>query len=391
VLKNRRVYASRFLLKRSEWWESIGVSEPAKKLRMITSLGLMRGLAPADCENIADKSLVVAPGEVRRLCDLEGPGRIVRIWFTTPLIGQRHILRDVVWRMYWDGEEEPSVECPLGDLFGAAFGRPHRLVSDRLIVAGGAYVCRFEMPFRSRAVVEIHNQSSKPLRNFFFQISFYREASAPAELATFHAQWRRENPTAPTRPFSILHARGKGHYVGVKLDMQNRSWWLKPPLPHIVIPRGFGIGLLEGWESVRVDEETSPGIVGTGGEDYFGGGFYFTGGAFSTPTHGAMVRSYLTGRVAAYRLHIDDPVPFEESIDVTMDHGFRNQMVGDYSCVAYWYQQEPHLAFPELPASAERRSKFPWTNPVQFLILALVVLTVTAGMGLLLWTWIQNP
>jgi Protein of unknown function (DUF2961) len=76
------------------------------------------------------------------------------------------------------------------------------------------------------------------------QISHYREATAPADLATFHAQWRRENPTSPARPFRILEARGKGRYVGVKLDMQNRSWWLKPPLTHIVIPRGFGTGLL---------------------------------------------------------------------------------------------------------------------------------------------------
>jgi len=353
---------------------------------MVTSLGAMRGLAPDDCETIADKSLVVAPGEVRRLCELEGPGKIVRIWFTTPMLGQRHMLRDVVWRMYWDGEEEPSVECPLGDLFGASFGRPHELVSDRLIVAGGAYVCRFAMPFRSRAIVEIHNQSGKHLRNFFFQISYYRDGTSPADLATFHAQWRRENPTDPARPFRVLTAQGRGQYVGVKLDMQNRSWWLKPPLTHIVIPRGFGIGLLEGWESVRVDDETSPGIVGTGGEDYFGGGFYFTGGAFTTPTHGAMIRSYLTGRVAAYRLHVDDPIPFESSIDVSIDHGFRNQLAGDYCCVAYWYQQEPHVPFAPLASVERRRPSSPWANLVQHLTLGMIALGASTALGALLYS-----
>lgn len=136
------------------------MTEPGAKLCLVTSLGAMRGVRAEDCLSVRDKALVLAPGEVRRLCDLEGPGRIVRLWFTTPRLGQRHVLRDVVWRIFWDDEAEPSVECPVGDLFGAAFGRPYRLVSDRLVVAGGGYVCRFEMPFRSRAVIEIHNQSS---------------------------------------------------------------------------------------------------------------------------------------------------------------------------------------------------------------------------------------
>jgi len=85
---------------------------------MFTSLGAMRGLPPEKCVNLADKSLVVAPGEVRQLCDLEGPGRIVRIWFTTPLLGHRHVLRDVVCRIYWDGEAEPSL--PAVAAFGGA-------------------------------------------------------------------------------------------------------------------------------------------------------------------------------------------------------------------------------------------------------------------------------
>lgn len=361
------------------------MTEPGAKLCLVTSLGAMRGVRAEDCLSVRDKALVLAPGEMRRLCDLEGPGRIVRLWFTTPRLGQRHVLRDVVWRIYWDDEAEPSVECPLGDLFGAAFGRPYRLVSDRLVVAGGGYVCRFEMPFRTRAVIEIHNQSSSSLRYFFFQIGYYCEDNAPSDPLMFHAQWRRENPTTLDRPHRILGARGKGKYVGVKLDMQNRAWWLKPPLAHMFIPRGFGVGLLEGWESVRVDGEPTPGIVGTGGEDYFGGGFYFMGGSFCTPTHGAIVRSYLTGRVAAYRLHVDDAIPFQESIEVAIDHGLQNQLEGDFCSVAYWYQREPHAPFPPLPPAAQRRPSFPWINLAQHALLATIALSIGAGLGALLY------
>ncbi len=347
---------------------------PLGRYALVTSLGAMRHLDLDDLGSaeMADKHLTVEPGETRRLCDLEGPGRIVRIWFTTPIFGRRNILRNVVCRMYWDGEATPSVECPLGDLFGAAFGLPYPIVSERLVIAGGGYLCRFEMPFNERAIVEIENQSSAPFRHFFFQIGFYREPERRQDLQTFHAQWRRECPTVRGRPHRVLEARGKGRFVGLKLDVQNRAWWLRPPLGAMVIPRGFGLGLLEGWESIRVDAEIEPSVVGTGGEDYFSGGFYFAGGPFHTPTHGASVRSYLTGRASAYRFHIDDPIPFEQSIEISIDHGFRNTMDGDYASVAFWYQQEPHADFPALPLGPLRRVVPPFLNVLQHALLASV-------------------
>ena len=345
----------------------------------VTSLGATRQLEPAACERLEDKYVTLAPGEIRRLCDLEGPGRITRIWCTTPLRGQPHALRDAVWRMSWDGEPEPSVLCPLGDLFGAAFGRPHTLISDRVVVAGGAYLCRFEMPFNERAVIEIENPSPRPLRQLFYQIGFERLDEATPDLATFHTQYRQETPTAPDRPYRALDAAGSGRLVGLKVDMQNRSWWLRPPLKAIALPRGLGLGLLEGWESVTVDGE--PPIVGTGGEDYFNGGFYFAGGPFSTPTHGCTVRSFLTGRSSAYRLHLDDPIAFERSLRFDLDHGFRNRMQGDLSSVAWWYQREPHAPFPPLPAA--RHPAFPWTNVTQLGLLGAAGATGIAAAGLI--------
>jgi hypothetical protein len=353
-------------------------------LLQVTSLGAMRGVDDPERAELADKYLVVAPGETRRLCDLEGPGAIVRIWFTTPIFGRGDVLRDVICRIYWDAEPEPSVACPIGDLFGAAFARPHELVSDRLVIAGGAFLCRFVMPFNVRAVVEIENQSTRPLRFFFFQIGWRQEVEPFAPLETFHAQWRRENPTTPGRAHRVLEARGRGRFVGMKLDAQNLGWWLKPPWSHVAMPRGFGLGMLEGWETIRVDGEARASIVGTGGEDYFNGGFYFSGGRFCTPTHGATVRSYSTGRVSAYRFHVDDEIPFAESIDVAIDHGFHNTLASDFASVAYWYQEEPHAPFPLLPPAALRRPTPVSSNVVQRLLLVLgIAALVAAGLGLI--------
>ena len=67
----------------------------------------------------------VAAGETVTLAEMDGPGVIEHIWITvtdaTP--AGRYVLRDVVLRMYWDGEAKPSVESPLGDFFCNGFGR----------------------------------------------------------------------------------------------------------------------------------------------------------------------------------------------------------------------------------------------------------------------------
>jgi hypothetical protein len=125
------------------------------------------------------------------------------------------------------------------------------------------------MPFNTEAKIEIRNDSSTLIRNLFFQIGYYEENARTEVEPTFHAQYRRTNPTS-SESVPLLEARGKGWLAGVKLDIQNREWWLKPPLREIFLPRGFGLGLLEGWETIVVDGAEP--IVGTGAEDYFSGG-----------------------------------------------------------------------------------------------------------------------
>jgi hypothetical protein len=318
------------------------------------------------------KHVDLAAGQKLKLCVLEGRGRIVRLWLTLPVLGRASVLKDTILRMYWDSESAPSVEVPLGDFFGAAFGLPVHVVSDRVLIVGGGYLSRFEMPFNEGAIVEISNESHLPVRNLFFQIGYYEEPTRSEREPTFHAQFRRENPTTPGQPFKVLEARGKGWFAGTKMDIENRAWWLKPPLRDIPLPRGFGLGVLEGWETFIVDGEGPSMVTGTGTEDYFSGGFYFKQAPFSTPTFGCTKRSFLFGRVSAYRFHVDDPIYFSKSIDVTMDHGLRNSMAGDYSSVAYWYQDEPHVPFPALPDAKGRRLKFPWINVCQWLFLAAV-------------------
>jgi hypothetical protein len=151
----------------------------------------------------------------------------------------------------------------------------------------------------------------------------------------FHAQFRRA-ATRTGQPVQLLEAAGRGHYVGTLLSMQPR--------------RGRGMWFLEGNERVFIDGETTPSVIGTGTEDYFSSGWYFDTGPYSAPFHGATIKDSLTGRVSAYRWHIQDPIPFTRGLNFTIEHGGTNDTRDvDYTSVAFWYQTHPHAPFPALP------------------------------------------
>ena len=94
------------------------------------------------------------------------------------------------------------------------------------------------------------------------------------------------------------------------------------------------------------------------------------------------MRSYLHSRCAAYRFHVADPIPFQESIVVDMDHGHTNQVQTDYSSVAYWYQAEPHVAMPELPPVSERLPTPTGQNALQIALASSPLWAPAALVGL---------
>jgi D-arabinan exo alpha-(1,3)/(1,5)-arabinofuranosidase (non-reducing end) len=354
----------------------------ARRFRLITSL--KQGPSDGTAFDGVRKHVDIAPRTTLRLCELEGAGRIVRLWITLPVLGRGFVLKRAVLRIYWDGEASPSVEVPLGDFFGASFGKPARLVSESLVVAGGAYLSRFEMPFNTRAILEIANDSDQAVRDLFFQVGYYEEPARAEPEPTLHACYRHEDPKENDGSVTLLQATGRGWLAGIKVDVQNSSWWLKLPLRDIVLPRGFGLGLLEGWETMVVDGDHAAPLLGTGAEDYFSGGFYFKGAPFCTPTHGCTMRSFLLGRVSAYRLHLNDPIFFADSMSVTLDHGLKNRMSGSYSSVAYWYQSEPHAPFPAFPPVSRRIPRWPWINVVQWVICAMMLAVLAAAVTCLI-------
>lgn len=368
------------------------------KLIQISSQGRQappEAMAKAISEDVPGKSVQIPPGETYTVAEVEGAGTIVRIWMTImqPIPGAvENFNQALVLRFYWDGESTPSVEAPFGAFFGVPWGAYTHYVAEPLSCTSGGYNCRFPMPFREGCRIEVTNEGGTTCPALFFQVEVLQQDELPAPLR-FHAQWRRENPTQYGTPYRVLDAEGEGHFAGMHLWMQNAERWFNPQAMiarawetgspvSALFPQAVGMGMLEGWESIRVDGEPEPSIPGTGNEDYFNSGFYFSKGAYSAPQWGCTVRSYLTSRCAAYRFHIDDPIPFRRSIVVDMDHGYTNQVKTDYSSVAYWYQTEPHASFPALPPLAARLPTPTGENAAQFALFTSPVWVPAVWLGL---------
>ncbi|MDL2229474.1 DUF2961 domain-containing protein [Treponema sp. OttesenSCG-928-L16] len=309
-------------------------------------------------------------GETRVLAEIDGPGVINHIWMTVPDKSEHDffVLCDIVLRMYWDDEEEPSVECPLGDFFCNGFGTGCSINSLPIAVnPDRGFNSYFPMPFGKKARITVENQHAADVRAFFYQIDYCLYDSLPEETAYFHAQWRRERLTQLGKDYVILDGvRGRGHYVGtyMALTTLERYWWGEGEVKFF----------LDG-------DDLYPTICGTGLEDYFGGAWGFVEDQrretparevlFQTPflgfpfyaereqNHSWRFEGSCPPMRGLYRWHIMDPVRFAEDLKVTVQqigvcHKGLFERQDDVATVAYWYQSEPHGAFPLLPPKEYR-------------------------------------
>jgi hypothetical protein len=318
-----------------------------------------------------DDRLHIEPGTTATLAEIEGAGSINHIWITVanesmgriPAAPEPDFLRRLVLKMYWDGEEEPSVLVPVGDFFGVGHARTRNFVSAPLQMSsedGKAFNCFFHMPFASGARIEVESEMEHENILFYYYVDYEEFDGLEQGLGRFHAQWRRENPTDGVEEagqsnevflfggentsgagnYTILEAEGHGQYVGCVVNVCNlrqTSRW-----------NWYG----EGDDMIFIDGEGwPPSLHGTGTEDYFNTA-WSPQQEYSAPYHGITLGGgdNWSGHVSLYRFHIEDPVTFERSIRVTIEHGHANKRSDDFSSVAYWYQAEPHRPFSIPPA-----------------------------------------
>lgn len=292
-------------------------------------------------------SIKIEAGETRELAAIDGPGAIQQIWMTPTGHWRFSILR-----IYWDGQDQPSVECPVGDFFGCGWQKYAQLTSLPVCVnPGSAFNCYWEMPFRRKCRITLTNIAEEAMV-VYYQIN-YTLTEVPEDCGYFHAQFRRTNPLPYKDVYTILDGvKGQGQYVGTYMAWQvnNTGWW--------------GEGEIKFYMD---GDDEFPTICGTGTEDYFCGSYNFDVGGqyteFCTPYAGLcqVIRPDGTyqsqQRFGLYRWHIMDPVRFEQDLRVTIQAlGWRKggylPLQDDISSVAFWYQALPTAPFPALPDRA---------------------------------------
>jgi len=287
----------------------------------------------------------IKPGETFTLAEIEGPGAIQHIWMTPTGNWRFSIIR-----IYWDDEIIPSVEVPVGDFFTMGWNQYAPLSSLAVCVnPGSAFNCYWTMPFRRKCRITMENINDQEEMRLYYQID-YTLTEVPADAAYFHAQFRRKNPNETSDYTIVDNIKGKGHFVGLYLawGVNNNGWWGEGEIKFFMDGDG-----------------KFPTICGTGTEDYFCGSYNFDREGqykeFNTPYAGLhqVIRPDGTyksqQRFGLYRWHIMDPVRFEKDLKITIqDLGWRHggrylPQKSDISSVSFWYQSEPHAAFPRFP------------------------------------------
>jgi hypothetical protein len=295
----------------------------------------------------------IKPGETVTLGDVQGPGCIRHIWMTMP--PEPALLRSFVIRGWWEGQEHPSIECPVGDFFGFAHGKPMAYQSAVHSVGVNAGMNFWlPMPFDKRAKFTLTNESKK-IVEVYYQIDYTLEGPHPEWTGMLHVLFRRENLTTPKQDFELLPLRkNKGRYIGSVIGVRavDNDWWG------------------EGEMKVYMDGDREfPTICGTGSEDYIGlswgtqqATFMYNG--CSLDQRDATKKVF----VSMYRWHLPDPIVWLNEARITIQQiaygkGLE-ETKDDWSCATFWYETIPSAPLPKMP-DVDARTADLWQEPAK--------------------------
>jgi D-arabinan exo alpha-(1,3)/(1,5)-arabinofuranosidase (non-reducing end) len=303
-----------------------------------------RAASPLGVGRKGKPAIEIKPGQTVQLCDIEGPGVIRHIWVTTS--NNPSNLRGLVLRIWWDDQEHPSIECPIGDFMGCAHGKtmPHHTAVHALGTNAGMNIY-LPMPFRQRAKFMLSNEGNQKVP-LFYQIDYTIGDKLPKKVGRLHVLFRRENPTTLKKDFELLPKReNAGRFIGSLIGIRNlhpNQWWG------------------EGEVKVFMDGDTEfPTICGTGSEDYVG----LSWGIQQTPYYYLGCSLNENNFITMHRWHLPDPIVWKEESRITIQQiswsGGLKETSDDWCCSTFWYEPLPSAPLPPLP-DVQARSADLW-------------------------------
>lgn len=302
-----------------------GEDEALKKASVFLTRRL--GIDPVDRPNktVIAPLIDAAPGQTVTVAHIKGPNAITALH--AMINSKKHSeaqLRSVIFKIYWDGEKQPSVWSPIGDFFGTAPGLSEYNSLMMGVTPRGAYSYWY-MPFGREAIVEITNEGRE---RFSSQLVItHSPLTKPIDqLGRFHAKWHRDAflPGEQERwiDWTVLKTQGRGRFCGMALEVWN--------------PKGGWWG--EGDEKWFVDGEKFPSTFGTGSEDYFGYA-WCDPSLFQNAYHNQTRNdnNNNSDHISVNRWQITENIPFQTSFDGYIEKYFLNDRPTLYASTVYWY------------------------------------------------------
>lgn len=245
-------------------------------------------------------------GERVTLLDAAGPGVVDHIWITfknREEIAPAHLQRALRLEAYWDGAKTPAVACPLGDFFGGAFGEAVSFENELFSSPGGkCFNCFIPMPFLKRGRIELVNESDEDINQLFYTVNYRKQALEGEKIGYFHAYWSRTMPPVGQDVTILPQVEGAGRFLGCAMQVATH-------------PRYGGAWWGEGEVKAFIDGDGDfPSWLCTGTEDYPATAWLLN--PFAHRYTGCLLCDEAGGRFQIYRLHVPDPIYFNQRIRV---------------------------------------------------------------------------
>lgn len=307
-------------------WERCG-SDPKRVTDTVSVVRQLVTLPPATGRDAPEVELV----------RLDHPGTIQSIKINPLLRPTAYGLNHAHLRIYYDGQESPAVDVPIGPFFGSGLGE----ADVRSLLVGmsssGTYYCYLPMPFRKAIRITLQNLSHDAGGEFHCQVGYTRQlpAAPSGELGYFGAEYRRTWPITEREDYVLFDYQGRGAVVGQVMTVEPvqpdvKRWW-------------------EGDLRITIDGEEKPRFHGTGHEDEYQGGWsnFWLTNPYSLPLFGEPktenlinVLGQINGSTTAYRFW-PGKIHFAKSIVISTEHGNQNDTPANYSSLVYYYHLVP--------------------------------------------------
>lgn len=293
-----------------ETWAGTQVDRPA-----VRSQWQKCGENPNDltgCKRIVTDCGIKA-GQTKTILKINQPGSLVGFKLKlTPYIKETFF--DARIRIYWDGNERPSVDLPLCYLFGGG-GRDYAGTAGQVLEksltnllfgfnreAGSVYAY-WPMPFWKSAHIVLENKSGRDLEQLASEVMFKPSSvrSYPRDSTGYFCAKRTTDgdPDGLDYRGVAFEETGRGHVVGKVFYTEKYD--------------------MDGDEFTYFDDSRTPQVHGNGTEDDHNQGW--AGREHQKPLWGALVNGYS----GAYRIYLNDCYVFNKHILISYEYSLTKQ------------------------------------------------------------------